>query len=263
MLERVTAQEYVRPSRNGRTRPLLLVCTNAAGDEVELYAKVSARCDEGAVNLAREAIAACLAGDLGLPVLQPYLVELPAVWIASVPDAALRADLTASSPVAFGSRVAGPQFGAWHGGVTLHDDMVAKALAIFTFDAIIQNYDRRAENPNCLERGTQLRVIDHELAFMHRLILGWRPPWTPGALEGLTVPGRHIFLAGLRKQNLDFAPVRAAWSTLSDGRIDLYAASLPTVWAKAASDATDAIRLIKDARDNIDACLTEIQRVLT
>ena len=112
MLERVTAQEYVRPSRNGRTRRLLLVCTNAAGDEVKLYAKVSARCDQGAVNLAREAIASCLAGDLGLPVLQPYLVELPAVWVASVPDAALRADLTASSPVAFGSRVAGRQFSA-------------------------------------------------------------------------------------------------------------------------------------------------------
>jgi len=265
MLERVTAQEYVRASRNGRTRPILLVCTDAVGGEVELYAKVSSRCDEGTTNLVREAIAACLAADLGLAIMQPFLVDMPPAWIASVPDAALRADIAASAPIAFGSRIAGAQFAAWHPGVTLRAEMVASALAIFTFDAIIQNVDRRVENPNCLVLGPNLRIIDHELAFAQRLLIGWRPPWTPGAMQSLTMPpGLHIFYFGLRKQSLDFTPVRAAWSALPDGRIDDYAATLPSAWGGAASQAAaDAICLIKDARDHIDGCLAEVQRVLT
>lgn len=265
MLEQVTAQEYVRSSRNGRTRPILLACTNAAGDDVELYAKVSRRCDEGTTNLVREAVAACLAADLGLPIMQPYLVDMPPGWVASVPDQTLRADIAASAPIAFGSRIAGSQFNAWHPGITLRGEMMASALAIFTFDAIVQNVDRRVENPNCLVLGPTLRIIDHELAFAHRLLIGWRPPWTPGAMQSLSMPPSiHIFYSGLRKQSLDFTPIRAAWSALPDGRIDAYAAALPSAWGGAACQAAvDAIRLIKEARDNIEGCLAEVQRVLT
>lgn len=45
------------------------------------------------------------------------------------------------------------------------------AAGVLLFDAIIQNPDRRDENPNCLVQGNELRMIDHELAFAHRLIL--------------------------------------------------------------------------------------------
>ena len=265
MLEQATAQEYIRPSRNGRTRPIMLACADAAGNEVELYTKISRRCDEGAVNLVREAIAACLAADLGLPIMQPFLVDLPPAWVASVPDAGLRTDIAASAPVAFGSRIAGPQFAIWQPGMILRPEMIPAALAIFTFDAIIQNVDRLVKNPNCLVLGPNLRIIDHELAFAHRLILGWRPPWTAGAMQSLAVPPSiHTFYTGLRKQSLDFTPIRAAWSALSDGRIDAYAAALPLAWGGAGCQAAvDAISLIKDARDHIEGCLAEVHRVLT
>ena len=263
MLNRVTAQEFVRLARNGRTRPVMLVCADATGIEVELFAKLSARCEQGATNLAREVIAACLAGDLGLPVPEPFLVDLPPVWVASVADADLRLAIARSVPVAFGSRLAGQQFAAWHGGVQLSPAMVPGALAIFVFDAIIQNPDRRDGNPNCLIMGEQLRIIDHELAFAHRLVIGWRPPWDIGGLQEFMTPGKHIFREKLRKHELDFVPVRAAWSTLSDDRIDSYAASIPAEWEAATTDVADAIHFIKDVRDHIDGCLTELQRVLT
>jgi len=120
----------------------MLVCTDANGAEVEVFAKLSARCDQGVINLTREAIAACLAGDLGLPVPEPFLVELPAAWVAAVSDARTREDMAASAPIAFGSRLAGPQFAAWHAGIRLTGRMADIALAIFVFDAIIQNDDR-------------------------------------------------------------------------------------------------------------------------
>lgn len=263
MLTRVTAVEFARTATNGRTRPVMLVCTDANDEEVELYAKLSARCEQGAVHLAREAIAACLAGDLGLPVPQPFLVDLPPAWVAAVPDAALRAAMASSAPVAFGSRLAGRQFATWHPGIILRPEMVPTALGIFVFDAIIQNDDRRDGNANCLVLGEHLRIIDHELAFAHRLIIGWTPPWRLGGLQRLTTPGAHIFRDKLRRSALDFASVRAAWAGLSDARIEGYASALPPEWSGAAADAEAAIRLIKDARDHIDACLAEVQRVLT
>jgi hypothetical protein len=158
----------------------MLTCTDPTGVEIELFAKLSARCEQGAVNLAREAIAACLAADLGLPVPQPFLVSLAPDWIASVQNVEIRSAMTDSLPVAFGSRLAGPQFGTWHAGSSLRPSMVETALGIFVVDAIIQNDDRRDGNANCLVMGEHLRIIDHELAFAHRLIIGWQPPWRLG-----------------------------------------------------------------------------------
>jgi hypothetical protein len=213
-------------------------------------------------NLAREAIAACLAFDLGLPIPTPYLLEIVPNWAASVADATIRGSIQQSAAVAFGSRFVGAQFSAWNDGTTLQPAMVPLVLATFVFDAIIQNPDRRSSNPNCLVRGDAFRIFDHELAFTHRLIPGWQPPWTLGSLEPFRQPGFHIFRRKLREQHLDFDPVQAAWKRLSDSRIDDYARTIPAEWAESAADVASAVALIKSARDHIDGCLVEIQRVL-
>lgn len=92
--------------------------------------------------------------------------------------------------------------------------------------------------------GEHLRIIDHEVAFAHRLLLGWKPPWQLGGLQGLVDPGAHIFRDKLRRVALNFDPIRAAWTALSDGRIEGHASALPEEWATAAADAAAAIRLI-------------------
>lgn len=141
--------------------------------------------------------------------------------------------------------------------------MVETALGIFVFDAIIQNDDRRAGNANCLILGENLRIIDHELAFAHRLMIGWRPPWQLGGLQRFMTPGAHIFRDKLRQEVLSFDQIRAAWAALSDRRIEGYALTLPSEWAEAQADVADAISLIKNARDHIDGCLNEIRRILS
>ena len=263
MLTRVTATEFIRSANNGRTRPVMLVCNDPSGAEIELFAKLSARCEQGVVHLAREAIAACLAGDLGLPIPEPFLVDIPPGWVAAVPDTEIRAAMAASLPVAFGSRLAGRQFATWNQGVTLLPGMVGPALGIFVFDAIIQNDDRREGNANCLVLGEHLRIIDHELAFAHRLMIGWQPPWQLGGLQRFMVPGAHIFRDKLRREVLNFDQIRTAWAALSDRRIEGYASCLPSEWALAQADVADAVSLIKDARDHIDGCLNEIRRILS
>jgi hypothetical protein len=141
--------------------------------------------------------------------------------------------------------------------------MLPTAAAIFTMDAIIQNVDRRTDNPNCLVKGAQFCIFDHELAFTHGVVIGWKPPWTLGGLKSLETPGFHIFRAGLVGQAIDFEPIKTAWTALSDARITEYESMVPDEWVGAAGAVKTALTLIRDARDNIDACLAEVKRVLT
>jgi hypothetical protein len=154
------------------------------------------------------------------------------------------------------------QYAAWLAGNRLRAAVVPTAASILVFDAIIQNPDRRIENPNCLVKGDELRIFDHEMSFTHGLVIGWQPPWTLGSLNSFVTPGFHIFREPLRKRTIDFGPIRQAWTALSNERIEEYGAAVPAEWNDARDVVTRALALIRDARDNIDGCLAEIGRVL-
>jgi len=261
MISRAILTRVDRVAVQGRTGPILSACEMEEQDEVEVFIKISAGCDQDVVNLAREAIAACLAADLGLPVPKPWLVEIPPEIIPVVSDPKIADRLRRSCPVAFGStRTAG--FTAWSTGQRLSDAMRPVASGILLFDAIIQNPDRRVENPNCLVQGNELRIIDHELAFMHRIILFWQAPWLLGGMKEFETPGRHIFVNELKGAPVDFAPIKSRWTALSDARLQEYEGAIPPEWAAAYADIDAALKLIADARDNIDACIRELGRIL-
>lgn len=262
LISRVVATEFMRPMKNGKTGPALINCQRANGEDVEVVTKCSAGCEQREISLAAEVIGACLAADLDLPILEPFLVELDPQFIASVPDPVQRERMSASNSVAFGSKHVTGQYSAWTTGSLISEVMLPNAAAVFTFDGIIQNPDRRDGNPNCLVRGDEIRIIDHELAFAHGLILFWKAPWKVGGLGTLETPGFHIFRAGLKGRQIDYGPIRAAWAGLSDAQILAYGNAIPTEWASATDSVASALQLIKDARDNINACITEIERVL-
>lgn len=262
MIPRTVLTRIDRVAIQGRTGPILSACEVDGGDEVEVFVKLSAGCDQAVVNLTREVIAACLAADLGLPVPKPWLVEIPPEIIPVVADAQIADKLRRSCPVAFGSTRT-PGFSVWSSGQRLSDVMRPVASAILLFDAIIQNPDRRTENPNCLVQGNELRIIDHELAFAHQLILLWRAPWILGGMRDLETPGRHIFVQELKGAKIDFEPIKSRWTALSDARLQEYEGAIPKEWAAARVDMDAALKLITDARDNIDACIGELRRILT
>ncbi|MFG1421725.1 HipA family kinase [Roseixanthobacter liquoris] len=263
VLRKAYPVQFDRGTSSGRTAPSIVTCELDDGAVVEVVAKFSANCDEGNVSLAMEVVAACLAADLGLPVPEPFVLEVSPAWANTIPDVARRAKILASSPVAFGSRLAVGQFAAWNSGNKISDTMRPTAASIFVFDAAVQNFDRRTNNPNCLVRGDELIIFDHELAFSHRLpLFGWVPPWRLGGLASFE-HGGHIFWRGLKGSNVDLSPVGAAWAGLSDGQIADYEAAVPAEWGNAASAVSVAAKLIQDARDNIDGVLAEVRRVLS
>jgi hypothetical protein len=78
----------------------------------------------------------------------------------------------------------------------------------------------------------------------------------------METPGFHIFREQLRGRAIDFSAIRAAWTSLSDERLTAYGQVIPAEWAAADDAVGRALALIKGARDNIDGCLSGVQRVL-
>ncbi|MFZ3219952.1 MAG: hypothetical protein WA174_07955 [Rhodoferax sp.] len=72
MLIEVEAIRFDRAMATGKTKPILVACERSTGEEIEVVAKFTYGCNNSPEALVREAIAAILAKDLGLPVPEPY-----------------------------------------------------------------------------------------------------------------------------------------------------------------------------------------------
>lgn len=262
MLDAVTAVRFDGRVQSGKTKPCRLACETAAGDDVEVVAKLSAGCERGVAALVSEAIAATLAADLGLPVPEPYLVTVEADFATAIPDDEIVALARRSNTVWYGSKRLPSGFTTWPVGKQIPKDAIRTAAEVFAFDALIANFDRRPENPNCLFLGSNLAIFDHELAFLTEGIIGWRPPWETGSLESFRRAQSHLFVDQLRGKALNFDRLSGAWLALSDERLRAYRAALPPEWAQADDTAVKAIRHVTEVRNNLARAMQEIVRVL-
>ena len=258
MLKTVEAIQYVRDVGSGRTRPIVAAAEDDGGNVVEVVLKFASACEMGTNSLAAEVIAACLAAALELPIPEPFLVRVSPEWRDSLP-AKVGARFSDFDSLAFGSKLVWPQWPAWTMASRLTPPMIQTAAEILAFDGFIENVDRRDENPNCLVSGDQLRIFDHELAFP-RGLLGPKP-WAIGGMQPFTEPGRHIFRRELLGQMVDPGPIQAKWSNLPDANIDAYGAAVPPAW-RDDEFVADILAKIRQVRDNVDGCMTELDRIL-
>lgn len=265
-IEAVEAIQFHQVMTAGRTTPLLLSCEKADGSTMDAVVKFATGQHCTGSSLCAELIASQLAADLGMPTPKPLIVGWEQAFRESLVDQQARRIVSASAPPAFGSTLATDGFASWPADRKLiGDGMRQMALATFFFDAMIGNSDRGGMKPNILVRGDSLRLIDHEMAFRdYMLIVKPTPPWGLGGLNGMVIPGAHIFATQLAKdvKELDFAPIRAAWTSLSDPQIEAYVTVLPPEWIAGHSLPAFAVARIKECRDRIDDCVTECRRVL-
>ena len=263
MLTRLHPVEFVRQAPTGKTQPAFLLCEDAQGQEIEVIAKLSAKSERGLAGLAMEVVVACLAGDLGIPVPQPFLVELDPDWIEAIRpvNASWAAAAQNGSQLAFASKRLPDGFSAWIPGSTITEALRGTTAEVLLLDAVMKNADRRRDNPNCLKRGDAIFIIDHELCFPE-FLLGLGDAWSIGGLQPLSTPGWHIFGDALHGKEIDWAPTIDAWSNLSDAMVNDYGGAVPLEWGDAMPVVQAAIDRIKLARDNVEACTTEVQRVL-
>lgn len=261
MLDQVTATRFDRQRTSGKTGPCDLECTRRDGTTVELVAKFSSECERKTGSLVAEAITAMLAADLDLPVPEPFLVNFDADFIDGVVNFGAAARMRASSPVAFGSATLPPGFSVVLAGKPIPARVRQQAVEIFAFDCLVQNPDRRPNNPNLLFDGNQFAIFDHELTFMTTGIIGWKPPWEAGALQAINAD-RHVLFAELKGRQYDLSRLEGAWRTISTSRIAAYREALPAEWNDASGVADEALGFIAQVRDNIEPAIAETVRAL-
>lgn len=73
----------------------------------------------------------------------------------------------------------------------------------------------------------------------------------------MIAPGGHLFGAGLRGRNLNFEPIRQAWSSISDDRLQEYLSTLPLEWAEVQAAMEAAIAHLRMVRGRIGDCVAE------
>ncbi len=233
MLTPVTAIRFDQSLARGRTKPCLLACVRVDGTEVEVVAKFAAGCEMRHRSLVAEAVASMLAADLDLPTPEPFLVKIDAEFAATIPNAASRKHAYDSLGWNFGSKKLPPGFTTFPVDRPLPRSLLPVAAEVLAFDTFIANPDRTVANPNCLYKGQELAIFDHELAFLMGATIGWRPPWERGAIcfpKGIPPQNRHLFLEQLRGKPTDLSRLTGAFEAIADERIAEYRSVLPQQW---------------------------------
>ena len=266
MLNTLVATRFDRRTTRGRTSPFLMECEGDAGQPVEVIAKFTGP-QLPVAGLVREALCALLAADLGLPVPACHCVQITSEFLDGLAASHLEdaAFLRAAVPLGFGSAKLPPGFAAWMPDRSIPRAMRAAAAEIYAFDLLIQNPDRRPDNPNLQSKGDQFAIFDHELALMTENQLLWRPPWEAGPLSTNSATSQHILHAGLKGSVPDLDRLTGAWEAIGDDRLATYRATLPLAWTAnpaQAHTADTAVQFLRALRDHLRPALQEIMRIL-
>lgn len=265
MLKEVEAVRYDRKMHNGKTTPFLLACEKETGEEVELVAKFSKGCEDHCGGLICEAISAALAKDLGLPIPRPYVVNISPQFIATVGEPAHRLFLEQSCPKGFGSERLPDSYSTWIPPTgKISDSLLASARSVIAFDSLFVNSDRRAKNPNLMFNGSQIAVIDHEMALRQDMLLFWKTPWTSGAFDPPYALDKHLFYPIAKGSMLsDFDEFLQKLTMITDARIEEYASAIPIEWHQNKERIFTSIEYIRDLRNNAQLAIAELTKALS
>lgn len=261
MLTEVDAIRYDKRMENGKTKPVLLACERNTGEVVELVAKFSQGCDNSCAGLICEALTAVLAHDLGLPTPRPYIVHASKEFVESVVDPSVRLHLQQSCAKGYGSERLPDGYSTWVATRQVSEELQDVMRQVLAFDVLVCNPDRRCKNPNLMFNGSQISMIDHELALRPGLELFWKAPWTNGAVQGLD---DHPLYALSKGSVLgDFSDFEKKFREITDDKLTAYGQAIPKEWFEQIDTLSKAINYIRDIRQNISPAMVEITRALS
>lgn len=221
--------QYLESVLNGRTRPLVLRCTqlgvNPSPLPRTLVVKALGLPEVTRLGLICELLGNMLARDLGVLTATPALVEIDQATADALNMSLHGRGLKVEPGLAVGTtflRPLHPVIG------TLPDDAATEVPRLYGVDLVMQNPDRRASNPNCALYEEKLLAYDFELAFSFLMAVGNSFEAWEVSKHGLSA--QHIFYPRLRKQNPDWNPLLVSLRALTPERLDELIDYLPADW---------------------------------
>ena len=230
---RLIASAYIRKIESGRTSPAIFMCEDDNGNNAgEYVVKFKAGTEAGVTGLACELVASLLADELGLAHPAPAIVDIDPniASLLSPRDSDVAEIIKKSGGPNFGSRALAGGYGTWPMNRSVPASLTQLSAEIFTFDALIQNPDRRPHNPNLLWKGHEIQIIDHELAFSFVYQIGNSGhAWELKGLAGDFL-NDHVFSNDLKGKRVDLSRLQSALDAIDDTTLDALFDQLPIEW---------------------------------
>src|SRR5581483_2998494 len=232
-VQRLSATAYLRKISSGRTNPAIFLCEDESGNNAgEYVVKFRAGTETGNTGLCSELVASLLAGELGIARPMPAIVEIdPRMGeLLSAKDADVAAIIRKSGGLNFGSKVLVGGYATWPINESIPASLIQLAAEIYAFDALIQNPDRKTNNPNLLWRDKEIYIIDHELAFSFLFQIGDpAEPWKLAGQAGNFLAD-HVFSRDLKGKAFDLNRFKRALGQLTDSTLDSLIDQVPIEW---------------------------------
>jgi hypothetical protein len=223
--EIIEAEQFFSFTQNGYSRPARLGCSRADGSNVDVYVKFIGGVEAREFGLVAELVCSLLAREIGLNVPRPFIVNLSPEFLAGVPKVAQ--DLVKRSlGLNFASESAPVGYSLVPPEPRVPLALRSSAAEVFAFDIIVQNCDRKADNPNLLWDRSKIMLIDHEraLGFVRE-----NPAPSFSSLE-LDRYYDHVFYSAVSPGDAEFGRLTDAFGHLTDARIETLLGKIPEPW---------------------------------
>lgn len=223
-IEIIEAERFFAFTQNGYSRPARLGCSRTNGSKVDVYIKFRGGVEAREFGLMSELLCSLLAHEIGLNVPTPFIVNLSPEFLAGVPKTAQ--DLVKRSlGLNFASESAPVGFSLVPPEPRVPVALRSSAAEVFAFDVIIQNCDRKADNPNLLWDRSKIMLIDHERALTFA-----REKTTSFSSLELDRFYDHVFYSTLSPSDAEFARMTDALGNLTAARIETLLGKIPEPW---------------------------------
>ncbi len=225
MIELIEAKQFHSFTQSGYSRPARVTCSRVDGSKVHVYVKFGGAVRNREFGLTAEVVCSLLARELGLETPRAFLVNVSPAFLAAAPIQAQ--DLIRRSlGINFGTERAPAGFSVVPQNPTVPPALRSLAAEIFAFDVIVQNYDRKTDNPNLLWSPTKILVIDHEGALGS--VLRTAAP-SQGSLE-LDKFYDHVFYAAISPEDADYSRLAEAIGHVSNSLLKEMLGEVPSQW---------------------------------
>jgi|CXWL01.1.fsa_nt_gi hypothetical protein len=257
LLPVLDAVEFRKRMTSGNSRPAVLLCEDGNGVVAEYVTKFNSEIFRHKSGFLYEACAALLAAHFGIKTPGPALIRLDEPLADALSsDSEMASLVRKNAGLNFGSRLISG-YTTWPEDRAIPNHLRGAAADILAFDALIDNGNRTAENPNVLTDSRDIFLIDHELAFQFFTYGGGSPGDIDRAVLGLK---DHPFYNNFRRRVVDFSSFSRKLDELSENRVASLRSCLPDEMNGPELDQiAQWLRLLRDERVSF---LRKIQEVL-
>ncbi len=245
MIEQIEAEIFQGFQTKGYSKPARLTCRRGDGQRIDVFVKFAGGVRSHYFGLCAELLCSVIGRHFGFSTPDPFIVNLSQEFLGGVPNEA-KDMVSRSLGLNFATVAVGSGYSVMPAEPRLPRGLSGSAAEIFAFDVLMQNFDRKRDNPNLLWNRERIVLIDHESALSP--VLQW--PDFNFANFDLDNFYDHVFYSEISPADANFQRLVLALQTMATPVLDEFFALIPPAWRdeKALIKIRNYLRFLVDNR---------------